>query len=271
MKEIFIWGAVGFYATAAVWILYVHLRGIERPSLLSWWLVLLGWLVQLFPLVRVWVDAHGALDLQLRTLLEMSTLAMGGIYLLWWRLRPQAARTVGVLLLPLMVLTLLASLWLPVVQAHLQSLSDPLLLGHLLLSLMAYGLFSIAAMLALMDAFQEHALRTKRFGELFTLLPPLDALEETLFLMVNMGFVLLTASMLTGGWYSYNERGSALFLNHKQVFTWATWLVYGALLLGRHFQGWRGRRAVRLTLWGYLFLALAFLGVKFVTQIVLGR
>jgi ABC-type uncharacterized transport system permease subunit len=267
----FIWGSVAAYAAASLWITYLHLRGANRPSLLGWWLVWLGWLVQLFPLVRLLVDEHGAVDVQLSTSLEMSTLAMGGIYLLWWRIRPQMVRTVGVLLLPLMVVTLAGSRWLPVAHSDLRLMSNPLLVSHLLLSLMAYGFFSIAAMLALMDAFQEHALRTKRFGELFALLPPLDALEETLFLMVSMGFVLLTASMVTGGWYSYNDRGSALVLNHKQVFTWVTWLVYGALLLGRHLQGWRGRRAVRLTLWGYLFLALAFLGVKFVTQIVLGR
>ncbi|MBF0186217.1 MAG: cytochrome c biogenesis protein CcsA [Magnetococcales bacterium] len=271
MREWYVWGAVSSYAAAALWITYLQLRGGSRPSLLGWWLVFIGWLVQLFPLVRLLVDEHGALDVQLSTSLEMSTLAMGGIYLLWWRLRPQAARTVGVLLLPLMVVTLLASRWLPVAHSDLRAMSDPLLVSHLLLSLMAYGLFSIAAMLALMDAFQEHALRTKHFGELFAILPPLDALEETLFLMVSMGFLLLSASMLTGGWYSYHERGTILQFNHKQMFTWATWLVYGILLLGRHFQGWRGRRAVRLTLWGYLFLALAFLGVKFVTQIILGR
>ncbi len=270
MTDFFFLGAVGTYAVAAVWITFNHLRGI-RPSVWSWWLILVGWLAQSIPLVRLLVAEHGALAVNLSGSLELSALTLGGIYLLWWRLRRQEARTVGVLLLPLMVLTLTGSRLLPVAHPDLRVMTDPVLLSHLVLSLLAYALFSIAAILALMDAFQERALRTKHFGELFASLPPLDALEETLFLMVTMGFVLLTASMLTGGWYAYTERGTALALTHKQVFTWATWLVFGALLLGRHFQGWRGRRAVRFTLWGYLFLALAFLGVKFVTEIVLGR
>ncbi|MEO5364707.1 MAG: cytochrome c biogenesis protein CcsA [Magnetococcus sp. DMHC-8] len=271
MKEFVFWGgAVGAYAVAAVWVTYNHLRGI-RPSVLSWWLVLAGWLTQWVPLVRLFVAEHGALAVNLGASLELSALTMGGLYLLWWRIHRQEARTVGVLLLPLMVFALTGSRLLPVTHPDLRVMTDPLLLSHLVLSLLAYGLFSIAAILALMDAFQEHALRTKHLGDLFASLPPLDALEETLFLMVTMGFALLTASMLTGGWYAYAERGTALAFNHKQVFTWATWLVFGTLLLGRHFQGWRGRRAVRFTLWGYLFLALAFFGVKFVSEVVLGR
>ncbi|MEO5340481.1 MAG: cytochrome c biogenesis protein CcsA [Magnetococcus sp. MYC-9] len=269
MQGLFFWGAVGCYSVAAVWITFNHLRGV-RPSVLSWWLILAGWLAQWLPLVRHLLAEHGALAVNLSASLELSALAMGGIYLLWWRLRREDARTVGVLLLPLMVFTLVGAHLLP---AHpdLRLMTDPLLLGHLVLSLLAYALFSIAAILALMDAFQEHALKTKHLGRLFTLLPPLDSLEETLFLMVSMGFVLLTTSMLTGGWYAYGERGAALAFTHKQVFTWATWLLFGVLLLGRRLQGWRGRRAVRFTLWGYLFLALAFFGVKFVTEIVLGR
>lgn len=270
MKEIFFWWAVGSYTAAAVWITFNHLRGL-RPSVWSWWLILIGWLAQWIPLLRLAVAEEGVLDLNLSASLELSALAMGGIYLFWWRLRRQDARTVGVLLLPLMVLTLTGSHLLPVAHPALRMIGDPMLLSHLVLSLLAYALFSIAAILAMMDAFQEHALKTKRFGELFALLPPLDALEETLFLMVSMGFVLLTASMVTGGVYAYAERGTALAFTHKQVLTWATWLVFGVLLLGRHLYGWRGRRAVRFTLWGYLLLALAFLGVKFVTEMILMR
>ncbi|MBF0461473.1 MAG: cytochrome c biogenesis protein CcsA [Magnetococcales bacterium] len=270
MKEWFFWVAIGTYSVAAAGTIYNHVRGI-RPSALNWWLVLVGWLVQWFPIVRSILARHGVLAINLSASLELSTLAMGGIYLLWWSIRRQEARAVGVLLLPLMVFTLTGSCLLPVAQSDGVVMTDPLLLSHLVLSLLAYGLFSIAALLALMDAFQEHALKTKHLGELFALIPPLDALEETLFLMVAMGFALLTASMLTGGWYAYGERGAALVFNHKQVFTWATWLVFGTLLVGRHFWGWRGRRAVRFTLWGYLFLALALFGVKFVTEFVLGR
>ena len=58
---------------------------------------------------------------------------------------------------------------------------------------------------------------------------------------------------------------------HKTVLSFAAWLVFGALLFGRWRYGWRGRRAVRLTLIGMVVLLLAFFGSKFVLEIVLQR
>lgn len=263
--------AVGAYATAAVLLTYNHVRGITKPCVLSWWLVLAGFLAQSHALFDYWDIQKGFPVLNLTTSLDLSALTMGGLYLLWWRVRRLDARTVGVLLLPLMVFSLVASHLLPNAAPAVRVITHPLLILHLAFSLLAYGLFSIAAILALMDAFQEHALKTKHLGAIFTMLPPLDALEDTLFLMVRMGFALLTASMVSGGIYAYEQLGTALSLNHKQVFTWMTWLVFGILLLGRHYQGWRGRKAARFTLWGYLFLVMAFFGVKFVAEVILNK
>ena len=271
MKGFLFWGVVATYLAAAVLVVYNHLRGVTRPSVFSWWLVLVAWLVQFGSLAHRFSVDDGRLAVNLSASLELSALAMGLLYLLWWRVRRHEARTVGTLLLPLMVVTLAGSFLLPAAHPDLRLMTNPLMMSHLLLSLLAYALFSIAAILALMDAFQEHALKTKQMGRIFSILPPLDALEDTLFLMVSMGFALLSASMVTGGWYAYQQHGTALALTHKQVLTWATWLVFGLLLLGRRFYGWRGRRAVRFTWIGYLCLALAFLGVKFVTEIVLAR
>ncbi len=269
MAHILFWLVVAAYSVAAVLIVYNLLRGIARPSVLSWWLVLAGWSGQMVPLVQRLVAAKGHLAVNLAASLELSALVMGLLYLIGWRIHRQAARPVGGLLLPMMVITLLGSHILPSAEPKLRAMSDPLLTSHLLLSLLAYGLFSVAVILALMDAFQERALKTKHLGRLFTMLPPLGALEETMFLMVHMGFLLLTLSIVSGGIYSFQQLGVVFHFSHKVVFSWATWLVYGALLIGRHLQGWRGRRAVRFTLWGYLLLVLAFFGVKFVYEVVL--
>ena len=269
MAQGLLWMAVAAYAVAAVLIVFNMLRGVARPSLLVWWLVLCGWLAQSFPVARHLAASGMQLDVNLAASLELSALFMGLLYLIGWRLKRDAARPVGGILLPLMVITLVGSRLLPSAEPRLQALTDPILISHLLLSLLAYGLLSIAVVLALMDVFQDHALKTKHLGRLFTMLPPLEALEETLFLMVRIGFLLLTLSIVTGGFHSFQQLGVVFALNHKVIFTWATWLIFGALLLGRHFQGWRGRRAARFTLWGYLFLALAFFGVKFVYEFVL--
>jgi ABC-type uncharacterized transport system permease subunit len=268
MGDILLIWAIIAYAGAATLIIYNHLRGYSTPSSPGWWLVASGWLAHCGVITRniLWEQS---LSVNFTASLNLSALAMGSIYLISWRLQRQTTRSVGLLLLPLMVFSLGASILIPSEETKLQALTDPLLIAHLALSLLSYGLLSIAAILALMDSFQEHALKTKRFGKLFNMLPPLEALEETLFLMVRMGFALLTLSITTGALYSNIQNGLFFVLSHKVVFTWATWLVFGTLLIGHHLWGWRGQKASRFTLAGYIFLALAFLGVKFVVDVLL--
>lgn len=261
--------ATGLYGLAAILILYNHLRGRSEPSVVAWWVVLAGWVMQAVPMTRDLAMVNGGgIAVNLAASLEWSALVMGLLYLVGWRLRPQEACAAAVLLLPWMVMTLGASLFLATAAPEARTVTGPLLIAHLALSLLAYGLFSIAAVFALMDVLQERALKSKHLGILFNLLPPLIALEGTLFLMVRMGFALLTLSIFTGSLYSFEQSGAYFRFSHKVIFTWATWGVFGVLLLGHHVQGWRGRRAARFTLWGYLLLALAFVGVKFVREIL---
>lgn len=267
--ELHFWSATGMYAMASAWVIFHQLRGHRPETVAVWWLVLAGWVMQGVPMIRELIGSGGRVGMNLALSLEWSSWVMGLLYLAGWRLLGREARLAGVLLLPLMVLTLGGALFLSTAAPEARGVTGPLLIGHLVLSLLAYGLFTIAAIFALMDAFQEHALKSKHLGALFEMLPPLNALESTLFLMVRMGFLLLTTSMVTGALHAHEQKGVYFVFSHKVVFTWATWLVFGVLLVGRHYQGWRGRRAVRFTLWGYGLLVLAFLGVKFVKEIII--
>ena len=84
-----------------------------------------------------------------------------------------------------------------------------------------------------------------------------------------VAFVLLSATLLTG--VLFVEDLLAQHLWHKTVLSVLSWLVLGALLLGRWRYGWRGGRAIRLVLVSMALLALAFFGTQFVLQMVLHR
>jgi len=141
---------------------------------------------------------------------------------------------------------------------------------HALLALLAYATLAIAALLAVMLWVQERALRRRQLDNpLLRLLPPLTELEELLFRCIGAGFLLLTLALLTG--VVFVENLFAQHLVHKTVLSALSWLVFGALLLGRLRHGWRGRRAVQLTLGAMLLLLLAFFGSKFVLELLLGR
>lgn len=140
--------------------------------------------------------------------------------------------------------------------------------SHVVLALLAYATLCIASWVAIMLAVQERLLRTHRIGRFAHWFPPLVALERFLFQLISIGFILLTLTLVTG--LLFIQDLFAQHLVHKTFLSLASWLVFGTLLLGRWRWGWRGLRAVHLSLWGMGLLLLAFLGSKFVLEIVLG-
>jgi ABC-type uncharacterized transport system permease subunit len=147
---------------------------------------------------------------------------------------------------------------------------------HLVISMLAYSLFTIAALHAVLILLQEkrlHNLPGHRGAASATRnLPPLMAMETLLFRILWAGFILLTATVLSGIFFSEELFGKVLDLRkHKTVFALVSWLIFAALLLGRQFYGWRGRIAVRFTLAGFAALFLAYIGSKFVIEVILQR
>ncbi len=139
---------------------------------------------------------------------------------------------------------------------------------HAWLALLAYATLGISALLAVMLGLQERALRRRDVHSWLRALPPLTELETLLFRTITVGFVLLTLTLLTG--LLFVEDFLAQKLLHKTVLSILSWVVFGALLVGRWRYGWRGIKAVHWTLTAMALLLLAFFGSKFVIELVLG-
>ena len=148
---------------------------------------------------------------------------------------------------------------------------------HLLVAMAAYSLLTIAALHALLMALLDRRLHAplqepvRGLARVFGHLPPLLALEKILFRLIVAGFILLTATLVSGVFFSEQIFGRALRFEHKTVFTIASWLVFAGLLVGRFGFGWRGRTALRWTFTGFLMLLLAYVGSRFVLEVILGR
>ncbi len=150
--------------------------------------------------------------------------------------------------------------------------SQPLALpviSHILLSLLAYSLLTIASLQALLLAYQNYQLKHKHLKGVMGLLPPLQTMETLLFELLWAGEILLTLSIVTGLMFTYSF--SEQHVSHKAVFSVLSWLIYALLLWGRHAKGWRGAAAIRWTLGGFAALMLAYFGSKLVLEIILGR
>lgn len=140
---------------------------------------------------------------------------------------------------------------------------------HVITSVVAYAILGLASAQALLLAWQESALRRRRAGPVLGFLPPLQGMEALLFQLVASGFVMLSIALISG--WLFVDNLFAQDLVHKTVISMTGWLVFAGLLIGRSFAGWRGRTAIRWTLWGFALLAVAYFGSKIVLELILGR
>ena len=138
---------------------------------------------------------------------------------------------------------------------------------HILASLLAYCILGLAALQSILLAIQDRHLRNRSPGGFIRALPPLQTMESLLFQMIGVGFTLLSLALVTGALFL--EDIFAQHLVHKTTLSIAAWVVFALLLWGRWRFGWRSRVAIRWTLWGFVFLMLAYFGSKFVLELVL--
>ncbi len=141
--------------------------------------------------------------------------------------------------------------------------------AHIGLAALAAGWLTIAVTVVSLLAWQERRVRARRALGVLALLPPMETMEKTLFRAVGGGFVVLTLALVTGFFFVHDVMAQHLL--HKITFAVIAWLVFGGLLFGRVRKGWRGRTALRWTITGFVFLALAYFGAKFVLENLLGR
>jgi ABC-type uncharacterized transport system permease subunit len=139
------------------------------------------------------------------------------------------------------------------------------------IAMLAYSLFTFAALHAVLMAAADRALHKKTSLLNLAKFPPLMTMESLLFKTISLGFVLLTFTLVSGMLFSEQIFHQALKFNHKNIFTIISWLIFGSLLVGRARYGWRGRTAIRWTLIGFVVLMLAYLGSKFVLEVLLSR
>lgn len=141
---------------------------------------------------------------------------------------------------------------------------------HLAFGVACYGLFGIAVVHAWFMTRAEARIRHAQDPHSGL---PLLTLERLTYRFVGAGFVLLSATLLAGFLFSESlyGHGHAWRWDHKTVLSSLAWLTFAGLLVGRSFFGWRGKRAVHVLYAGSALLLLAYVGSRFVMEIVLGR
>lgn len=190
------------------------------------------------------------------------------VLLLTSTLKQKKFYSAGLVALPLASAVLLLEWFLPHSNLPLNETSIGITV-HMVSSVLAFGLLSIAGVYAFFVFIIDHFLRHHHLNPLVRSLPALDVLESLLFKTIGAGFVLLTVSLGSGMMFINDI--FAQHLMHKTILSIMAWLVFGVLLWGRWRYGWRGSLAVRLTLAGMVLLILSYFGTKLVLEMILGK
>lgn len=207
---------------------------------------------------------QGGMDLGLfPASVVISALVVALLLFITWQKKP--LQSLFLAAYPLAALTIIATLAL---DAPPHALVEPTagLLAHVVLSVTAYSLFTLAAVQAALVIAQNYRLKNNYNSLLVRNLPPLQTMESLLFDLVWAGVALLTLAIVSGALFM--EDFFAQHLAHKTVFSLLAWIVFTGLLLGRQLRGWRGLSAARWTLTGCLLLMLGYYGSKFVLEVV---
>jgi ABC-type uncharacterized transport system permease subunit len=206
--------------------------------------------------IAIGVQASQGLDLHFGNALSLVGLGMALVFTL--AARRSGLDSLGVLVYPIVAFCLVAALVLqpdrPVPRPESWQIGL-----HGIIALLSYSTLSVASLVAILLAVQEHALRTHRPLPFLKSLP-LTLTERLLFQLIGAGFALLTLTLMTGALFV--EDLFAQHLVHKTLLSVAAWFVFGGLLLTRLKWGLRGRRAAWLTLAGMLLLLLSYFGSK---------
>lgn len=239
------------------------------------------WRAPSHPLARwlapVAVAMHGAAlvgevfqggNLTLGVTEALSMFSWQAALLLWILCLLQPVQVLGVAIYPLAAAAALASaLWPTSVTAI--PLADWKIQLHVVLSLCSAGFLTLAAAQAVTLAAQDRLLHEHSPNRIVQALPPLQSMEQLLFVLIALGFFILSLSLLSG--LLFVDDLLAQHLAHKTVLSLLAWAIFGALLWGRWRRGWRGRSALRWTLSGYGVLIVAYFGSKVILEQILSR
>ncbi|MGR9089938.1 MAG: cytochrome C assembly family protein [Gammaproteobacteria bacterium] len=210
------------------------------------------------------VGAAGGFDLGIFNAASVAGWVIGTAVLaiMFWR----PVDSLALVIFPAVAVMLGLAVWFP--HSRIMPAATPFGLKlHIVLSIIAYALFAIAAVQAIYLGVADYKLRNHK--PILDFLPPLPTMEVTLFQLTGVAFAALTVSLALG--VPYVGDVQAQHLVHKIVFSLLAWGIFAWLLVGRWRFGWRGPRAIKFVIAGFVLLALGFFGTKVVLELILHR
>jgi len=263
MSFMYLFPLAGLITAACAFVLWRGVWQPEKPNPKGLSLALsASMLITLYALIRLEPIADWGLDFKLAAAVSICVLIVQYLYFLG--LLRHGIHGLGLFLLPATAIPLLMIPLLPndpILRVQVSSMMEA---SHLLLSLLAYAILTLAALHAMMHLMLDRALKRKRLGPIINAMPSLLEVETHMYAQVGSAALILGLGILSGLTWQWEELGHFSLLSHKVVLSTFSWVVLVALLGMRRTAGWQGRRAGWMVLAAYVLLLLAYFGVRMV-------
>ena len=259
----FLLGAA-FMAYLQASITYQLLLALRRPRYGRWGTIGLaaGIAVHTAALLIAWLESgRPVFGVGANTLAYYAWLTVAIYLALEFVLREKA---LGAIVAPFACLSLLGAILLPrqVSETLRPFAGNSWLAAHVGVSFASYAAFTVAAGSALLYLAQERQLKSRRWRAFVVNLPPLGTLEVLTYRLIEIGFVLLSATILVGGLVAQQAWDSYWSWEPKQTATLATWLVYLGYFLLRNVTRLSGGQTARCAVAGFAAILVSYLAVN---------
>ncbi len=261
MKAILLYLSFGFYLGAGIF--YLLNLVFEKSALakLGSRLTLISWILQSALLGLIFARAaYPFLTDSSSSYLFSAWVAALLFLILNWRYRFQL---VGTFVLPLISLFYLLALFSSEDYVRAGSFTQsPWASVHILFSFLAFAIFAISFVLAIIFIIEDFQLKHKVLPKIFLKLPSLPVLEQVHARALTLGFILLSGGIVTGAIWAKRVTGVYFFEDARQLWAIIAWLIYALFLQARFAAGWRGRKGILLSILGFVVILFTFLGVR---------
>ncbi len=173
-------------------------------------------------------------------------------------------RAIGAFAMPLAFLAMAYASLSPNISDRIQPLLPALksnwLIAHVITCFIGYAAFAVAFGLSLMFLIKNS--KTGADGSLWSKIPEARILDELTHQMVMLGFLFLTAGIITGAVWANSAWGRYWGWDPKETWSLITWFIYATLLHVRLMRGWRGRRVALFAIVGFGAVLFTYFGVN---------
>ncbi len=255
------------YLLAAILYIGIFVFKAERFTFLASTVTALALLVNTAGIAMRWVESHqlGIGYAPLSNMYESLVFFSWSIALFYLGLEhTYKNRFLGAFAMPFAAAAmLLAEMKNPEIRPLVPALQSNWLIAHVVTCFIGYAAFAIACGFGILYLIQERKKKQGKRGSVFLQLPSLATLDAIMHKILVIGFLWLTAGIITGAIWANSAWGTYWSWDPKETWSLITWFVYATALHARFTRGWGGNKIAWFAIVGFVSVMFTYYGVNY--------